>query len=1444
MAVDTGTVHVTMPAMGDSVAEGTVLEWHKKEGDAVAVDETLVEISTDKVDAEVPAPVAGTVVKIHATEGDTVTVGALLAEISTNGASAEQLTNPPGDGEPATPEQAVAAAETEAQGAAATQAASGQVVDIVTPTGGESVTEGTILEWAVKVGDTVKDGDTVVEISTDKVDMELPAPAAGTITELLAAEGDTVTVGQVIARMTASAGAEASASTTAAPPSTEVAPAPTVSGNGDSANASPVARRVAASEGVDLAGVQGSARGGRITKADVLAAAANGGSAAPAAAPARAAAPAPGGAQLLKGGAAVLARYMDQSRSIPTATSFRTLTVTTLDERRKQLKAAGQRVSFTHLIAYAIALVGTDEMPVMSHHFAEIDGKPHRVDDGGVNLGLAVDVEKKDGSRTLMVPVIRDAGRLSFSQFLDAYNTLVEKARTNTLGADDLVGANISLTNPGGIGTIASVPRLMEGQGTIVATGSIAYPVGLGNIGAVIGAEKVITMTSTYDHRIIQGAESGRFLQRIEALLGGEENFYGRVFTDLGAELPELPPPPAPAAAAAAAPAAAPVAAAAGPADEELLQAVQAATSLLKAHRTHGHLAAKLDPLGREPEGDPALDPEPLGLTLELMAKIPSRILRMWVPGATLADALPHLRETYCGPIAYEIEHIASHRQRLWLREAIERGQFRKPLTNEEQKALLKRLTEVDALERFMHKAYLGQKQFSIEGLDMSVPMIDELIQLAATRGAREVVIGMAHRGRLNVLAHNLGRPYDNIFAEFEGSSTLEPITTIPQGGTGDVKYHHGAQGNYQLPSGESIIVRLESNPSHLEFVAPVAAGSTRAVQTARQGPHAHQDTNAAIPIILHGDAAFPGQGVVAETLNLQALDGYTVGGTVHLIQNNQVGFTTDPEDARSTTWASDLAKGYDVPIIHVNADDVVACVAAVRLAFAFRQEFGHDFLIDLIGYRRFGHNEADEPAYTQPEMYQVIRRHPPVRELFAKQLIEQGIVTEQESTEMTDQVWSLLTEDHQRLKAMIAHARDVEHATGEYQLDRTASPEVKTAVSAERLRVLNEELLSVPEGFTVHPKLVRQLQQRESAMDGRGGIVWAHAESLAFASLLTEGIPIRLTGQDAERGTFSQRHLVLHDPKTGQEYCAMQHLPGALAPMELHNSPLSEMACLGFEYGYSQEGPETLVLWEAQFGDFVNGAQVVIDQFIISGLAKWGQTSRLTMLLPHGYEGSGPEHSSARLERFLQLAAEGNIRVANCTTPAQYFHLLRRQARIAKQRPLVIMTPKSLLRLPQASSALEDLAEGRFQPVLAEPDVDPDKVTRLLLCSGKIYYDLVGHGARDNAPEVAVGRVELLYPFPQAEILSLVEKYPNLHEVLWVQEEPRNMGARAHMSPRLLQVLPEHLQFGYVGRPERAASGEGYPVAHAHEQDRIVSTALDIGEPVSQYPRKPPGER
>ncbi len=1454
-------IDVVTPAAGESVTEGTILEWHVKVGDHVKADATIVEISTDKVDVELPSPGTGVVTELLVEEGDTVTVGQVIARIAVgaaqgapssaaadggNGAAttpAASESNGSGDG---ASRASNGTSQSDANTPASDGAAGGQLVDVVTPAAGESVSEGTILEWHAKVGDTIKENDTIVEISTDKVDVELPAPTSGTVAELLVAEGETVTVGQVIARIEAGAAAQPPSDGASAASAASTPTAATDGGTStlpEDLKVSPVAARVAEAEGVDLTQVAGSGPAGRIVKSDVLSAASGDGAGGVAPSTNGASTPQAPETQLMRGSAAALARYMEQSRSIPTATSFRTLTVTMLDARRKELKAAERKVSFTHLIAYAIARAA-DDMPVMADHFAEIEGKPNRVHDGQVNLGLAVDVEKKDGSRTLMVPVIRDAGRMPFERFVAAYDGLVEKARTNTLTADDLQGGNLTLTNPGGIGTIASVPRLMTGQGTIIATGSIAYPPGMANIGQMIGAEKVMTMTSTYDHRIIQGAESGRFLARIEEYLQGERGFYEGVFASLGVELGPTPPTPAPAAAAAAASVApAPTGA---PVGEDLLRGVQAATVLVSRYRSHGHLAARLDPLESEPEGDPGLDPEPLGLTPEIQARIPAKVLNMYVPGATLADALPHLHETYCGTIAYEIEHIASHRQRVWLREHIESGAFREPLTNEESRWLLRRLVKVDALERFMHKAYLGQHQFSIEGVDMAVPMVDELIKLSAAHGGKEVVIGMAHRGRLNVLAHNLGRPYDTIFAEFEGASTLEAVTTIPQGGTGDVKYHHGTQGSYDLENGETIRVNLESNPSHLEYVYPVVEGATRAAQTTRQGPHAHQDTDAAVPIVIHGDASFPGQGVVSETLNLQALDGYKVGGTVHIITNNQIGFTTDPDDARSTRWASDLAKGFDVPIVHVNADDVQACMSAVRLAFAFRQEFGHDVLIDLIGYRRFGHNESDEPAYTQPEMYVKIKGKKRVSELWADRLVAEGVISKEEVDAQAQEIWDEMTLLHQRLKAKIAAASEHgEHPTGEYELDRSPSPEVDTAVPAERLRDLGNALLKVPEGFTVHPKLVKQLERRHEALGEEGHVDWAHAEALAFASLLTEGTPIRLTGQDTERGTFSQRHMVLHDAKTGQTVCPIQSLPDALAPLELHNSPLSELACMGFEYGYSQEAPETFVLWEAQFGDFVNSAQVIVDQFIVSGLAKWGQTSRLTLLLPHGYEGSGPEHSSARLERFLALAAEGNIRVASPTTPAQYFHLLRRQARIAKQRPLVVMTPKSLLRLPQATNTIADMAEGtRFHPVLAEPGVDDAQVTRLLLCTGKIYYDLVGHPDRASHPGLAVARVELLYPFPEGQILELMRRYPNLKEVVWVQEEPRNVGARAHMFPRLMQIMPQEIHFGFIGRPERASPGEGYPAAHIAEQNRIVTTAIDLDRPISQYPRKTPGQR
>ncbi len=1478
MATGTTTgriIDVVTPAAGESVTEGTILEWHVEVGDSIDADATIVEISTDKVDVELPSPASGVVTELLVQEGDTVTVGQVIARIAEGASAGSVPSGSQDDGasasngsangasqaarasataaekeEPAPAESAPAAQATPTETSPSPSPASGKLVDVVTPAAGESVSEGTILEWRVGVGEAIGETDTIVEISTDKVDVELPAPASGTVAELLVQEGDTVTVGQVIARIAVGEPAAASEAPEL-PAGTEAPSQAPATASPEDLKVSPVAARVAQAEGVDLTQLAGSGPAGRIVKSDVLSAASGASTTAPApgggGAANGASAPQAAESQLMRGGAAALARYMEQSRSIPTATSFRTLTVTMLDARRRELKAAEKKVSFTHLIAYAIARAA-DEMSVMANHFEEVEGKPHRVLDGQVNLGLAVDVEKKDGSRTLMVPVIRDAGRMPFARFLAGYDELVEKARTNTLTADDLQGANLTLTNPGGIGTIASVPRLMPGGGTIVATGSIAYPPGLANIGEMIGAEKVMTMTSTYDHRIIQGAESGRFLARIEQFLQGEDGFYESVFSSLGVELGPPPRLPAPVAAASAAAQTAQAPAPAGDASEELLRGVQAASTLVSRYRSHGHLAARLDPLGTEPEGDPGLDPEPLGLTPEIQARIPAKVLNMWVPGATLADALPHLRETYCGTIAYEIEHIASHRQRVWLREHIESGAFREPLTHDESRWLLRRLVKVDALERFMHKAYLGQHQFSIEGLDMTVPMVDELIKLSAAHGGKEVVIGMAHRGRLNVLAHNLGRPYETIFAEFEGASTLEAVTTIPQGGTGDVKYHHGTQGSYELEGGETIRVNLESNPSHLEYVYPVVEGATRAAQTSRQGPRAHQDTDAAVPIVIHGDASFPAQGVVSETLNLQALDGYKVGGTVHIITNNQVGFTTDPDDARSTRWASDLAKGFDVPIVHVNADDVQACMSAVRLAFAFRQEFGHDVLIDLIGYRRFGHNESDEPAYTQPEMYAKIKSKKRVAEIWADRLVAEGVVSQEEVDTQAQEVWDKMTLLHQRLKAKIEAASEEhgEHPTGEYELDRSPSPEVDTAVPAERLRELGEQLLRVPEGFTVHPKLVKQLERRREALqEDAHTIDWAHAEALAFGSLLTEGTPIRLTGQDTERGTFSQRHMVLHDAKTGQTVCPIQSLPEALAPLELHNSPLSELACMGFEYGYSQEAPETFVLWEAQFGDFVNSAQVIVDQFIVSGLAKWGQTSRLTLLLPHGYEGSGPEHSSARLERFLALAAEGNIRVASPTTPAQYFHLLRRQARIAKQRPLVVMTPKSLLRLPQATNTIADMAEGtRFHPVLAEQGVDEAEVTRLVLCTGKIYYDLVGHPDRAAHPGLAVGRVELLYPFPEGQILELMRRYPKLKEVVWVQEEPRNVGARAHMFPRLMQIMPQEIHFGFIGRPERASPGEGYPAAHIAEQNRIITTAIDLERAISQYPRKTPGQR
>jgi 2-oxoglutarate dehydrogenase E1 component len=859
--------------------------------------------------------------------------------------------------------------------------------------------------------------------------------------------------------------------------------------------------------------------------------------------------------------------------------------------------------------------------------------------------------------------------------------------------------------------------------------------------------------------------------------------------------------------------------------DAELLGGVAAAMALVKAHRMHGHLAARLDPLGSEPVGDPALDPTRLipQLTTELQARIPASVLRINVAGETLAEALPRLQETYCGTIAYEIEHISNHEQRVWLRQAVESWRFRKPLAPDEQRRLYVRLCQVEALEQYLRRSFLGLKSFSLEGLDVLIPMLDETLELAAAVGTREVVLGMAHRGRLNVLAHTVGLPYEQILREFEGERTIEVIAADVEGGTGDVKYHLGAHGVFRTAAGE-IGVTVAANPSHLEAVDPVVEGWTRADQTDRSSGYGLHDPNVAMPILLHGDAAFAGQGVVAETLNYYALEGYWTGGTVHVITNNQIGFTTDPEQGRSTRYSSDLAKGFDVPIVHVNADDPEAAVSAVRLALAYRRRFGHDVVIDLVGYRRFGHNEQDEPAYTQPLMVEQIERHPTVRALYAEKLVDDGVLDDEEAESLAAEALQRLREAHERLKE--SFNQHVTAPTRDESVPRGRAEVIETAVPAELLQRLNEGLLDVPEGFTVHPKLARQLERRRS-LDGE--IEWGHAESLAFASLLADGVPIRLTGQDTERGTFSHRHLVIHDARNGERCTPIQDLDEARASFEVYNSPLSEYACVGFEYGYSAAAPGALVLWEAQFGDFANGAQTVIDQFISSGLAKWKQTSRLTLLLPHAYEGNGPEHSSARLERFLQLAAQENIRIANCTTAAQYFHLLRRQALDGTARPLVVMTPKGLLRLRDAASSLADLSEGRFQPLLDASACDKSAVRRLVLCTGKLYYDIVGHEAAGEDECLAIARIEQLYPFPVAAAHELIDSYPNLDEVVWAQEEPQNMGAWRTIRHRLEEAAGG-VPVRYVGRPWRASTAEGYPTAHLLEQERIVRAALDRG--------------
>ena len=859
-----------------------------------------------------------------------------------------------------------------------------------------------------------------------------------------------------------------------------------------------------------------------------------------------------------------------------------------------------------------------------------------------------------------------------------------------------------------------------------------------------------------------------------------------------------------------------------------LLRVVARATSFIQAYRDHGHQLSTIDPLGSEPPGHPQLDPSFFGTSLEELKELPASLVFENARDESLADVLERLQQAYCGTIGYEFEHLEDPGVVRWLWDQVESGTHTRPLEPGDRVRLLQRLTEVESLEQFLHNAYLGQKRFSIEGSDIMIPMLDLALYESANVGAKRVVLGMAHRGRLNVLAHIVGLGYEEIIREFEGIEAKGAFTVE---GTGDVKYHQGAQGEQSLPDGSTIHITLAPNPSHLEFVNPVVEGMTRALQNTGYDQDAKRDPAAVVAILIHGDAAFAGEGVVAETLNLGRLDGYTTGGTVHIILDNQIGFTTLPIHGRSTRYASDLAKGFSFPIIHVNADDPEACLAAVRLAMVYRAEYHDDVIIDLVGYRRYGHNEGDEPGYTQPLTTEAIKKHPTVRAMYGDLLVGQGILTAKDVEAMQERVAVYLRDARQKVQSQGQSRTELGDGLV-LETDGVVAPDVSLEVLAE----INVAALATPPDFTIHPKLKRVLARRED-FGPELPVDWGHAEALAFGSLLREGIPIRLTGQDTQRGTFSHRHLVFHDAKTGREHRPLAEFGSAR--FEVHNSPLSEMAVLGFEYGFSVASQRALVLWEAQFGDFANAAQVTVDQFVASGWEKWGQLASLVMLLPHGYEGQGPEHSSARLERFLQLCAEQNMRVVSPSTPAQYYHLLRRQAHLRPQRPLVVMSPKSLLRHPEATSPISNLVNGKFHPVLDDPacldaeGLDRLAVTRLVLCSGKLFYDLAGSELREGARNIAIARLEELYPFPASETQQLVARYPNLDEVVWIQEEPRNMGALAFVGPRLRTVVPREVKLDHVTRPERASPAEGKHIDHVVDQARVIREAL--GEPAPQ---------
>jgi multifunctional 2-oxoglutarate metabolism enzyme len=1143
---------------------------------------------------------------------------------------------------------------------------------------------------------------------------------------------------------------------------------------------------------------------------------------APARAPEPKPAPAPPPADAeaipIRGPALKIVENMESSLNVPTATSERRIPVKLLDENRRiinQHLAENDRgkASYTHLIAFAV-LRALEEFPQLNDGYALVDGTSMRLKRTGVNLGVAVDLTKRDGTRTLLVPNIKNANRLSFSEFLTAYDDVVKRAREGKLQIPDFQGTTVSLTNPGTLGTVASIPRLMEGQSVIIATGAIEHPAEYQAMApeviSQLGISKAISISSTYDHRIIQGAESGAFLARVHELIIGKHDFYKNIFLDLGIPhaplrwnldrnpffLPE---------------------------DQVREQTLKEARviELINAYRVRGHLIADTDPLHALPIlYHPELDIENYGLTIWDLDRVFITDGLANRESATLREILDILQRAYCGKVGVEYRHIQSKEEKQWIREQIRREFVQpEPIPVEVKKRLLWKLISAEQFERFLHTKYLGQKRFSLEGCETIIPLLDRLIDGAAARGIEAITFGMAHRGRLNVLANVIGNLCERIFAAFEGS--VHPEFPADEG---DVKYHQGATGKRVLADGRTVRLSLSPNPSHLEAVDPVVEGMVRATQDemmGQRGATREQVIDLALPVLLHGDAAFAGQGIVMETLNLAGLKGYRTGGTIHIIINNQIGFTTSPEAGRSTIYSTDCARMTQLPIFHINGDDPEAAYRVLQIALDYRQEYNKDVVLDLIGFRRLGHNETDEPSYTQPLMYARVKAHPGVRTVYAKRLIKEGVITEEELN-------NLIAERVRGYETALANSkREVAEEPKKPQArveEMDGSEVISTGVSAETIRTIAHKIAVVPEGFHVNPKMVGQLARRAKMGDGSLPLDWAFAEAVAYGSLVLDGNRVRLSGQDSGRGTFSQRHAVLYDTQTGQTWAPLAELRSETNPnarFDVYDSSLSEEGVLGFEYGYTVVAQQALVLWEAQFGDFGNGAQTIIDQYIAASEDKWKQTSRLAMLLPHGYEGQGPEHSSARLERYLQLCAENNLQVCYPTTPAQYFHLLRRQVRPGMERPLIVMTPKSLLRLPAATSSIDDLSSGGFRPLIDDAEItDRDAVKRVVLCSGKVYYDLAEARKKSDVRNVAIVRLEQFYPFPANSLRETLASYKNANQLVWAQEEPQNMGGWTFVRDRLQN--PQ-----YAGRSASASPATGSYSIHQKEQADLVSQAL-----------------